>query len=147
MSKQFVIPKHVYWYVVNEISMRKTYQAKIEDIDAEIVTLEGVRGTVAGTGGASYIVGDPAQEAALRIVGLKADREKYQLRIDKINRARNQFEFDWDMKKIFDRRFWDKERQTHNAIMDELHIADRTKYFKMWDQVQYRVAFILCPWP
>jgi hypothetical protein len=102
---------------------------------------------VAGTGGASYIVGDPAQEAALRIVGLKADREKYQQRIDKINRVREQFNGEWDMKKIFDRRFWDSERPTHNAIMDELHIADRTKYFKMWDQVQYRVAFILCPWP
>jgi hypothetical protein len=145
MGKQFVIPKHVYWYVVNEIAMRKTYQAKIEDIDAEIVTLEGVRGTVTGTGGASYIVGDPAQEAALRIVGLKADREKYQQRIDKINRAREQF--DHCELLIFDRRFWENERQTHDVIMDELHIADRNKYFEMWDKVQFRTAFILCPWP
>jgi hypothetical protein len=146
MAKQFIIPKHVYLYLVNEISMRKTYQAKIEDITAEITTLENVRGTVVGTGGASYTVGDPAQEAAFKIVGLKNDREKYQQRIDKINRAREQFG-DWDMKKIFDRRFWDSKRKTHDEIMDELKIANRNTYFTMWDQVQYRTAVILCPWP
>jgi hypothetical protein len=146
MSKQFVIPKHVYWYVVNEINMRKTYQAKIEDIDAEIQTLENVRGTVTGTGGASYVVGDPAQAAALRAAELKADREKYVKRTERINRAREQF--DGELRVIFDRRFWDEERQTHDAIMDELYIADRNKYFEeMWPQVQYRTAFILCPWP
>lgn len=145
MSKKFVIPKHVYWYIVNEIAMRKTYQAKIEDIDAEILTLENVRGTVAGVGGSSYAIGDPAQAAALRAAELRADREKYQQRIDKINRAREQF--DHCELLIFDRRFWDSIRQTHDDIMDELHIADRNKYFEMWDRVQFRTAFILCPWP
>jgi hypothetical protein len=145
MSKKFVIPKHVYLYLVNEISMRKTYEAKINDINAEIQTLENVRGTVAGTGGSSYAIGDPAQEAAFKVVGLKNDREKYQQRIDKINRAREQF--DHCEQVIFDRRFWDSERQTHDNIMDELHVADRNKYFEMWDRVQYRTAFILCPWP
>lgn len=145
MSKKFGIPKHVYWYIVNEIAMRKTYQAKIEDLMAEIQTLQSANALAIGNVGKSYTVGDPAQAAALQAVELKAEMERYQLRLNKINRAREQFSGDYAI--IFDQRFWNDERRTHDDIMDELHIADRNKYFEMWDTVQCRTAFILCPWP
>jgi hypothetical protein len=147
MSKKFVIPKHIYWYLVNEIQMRATYQAKVDDMAEEIETLKNVRITNIsnGGGGSLYAKGDPAQAAALRAVELEADLERYERRLAKINRAREQFS--GELRIIFDRRFWDEERDTHDNIMDELNMADRNKYFEMWDQVQYRTAFILCPWP
>jgi hypothetical protein len=147
MSKKFVIPKHIYWYLVNEIQMRTTYEVKVADMAEEIETLKNVRvnSISNGGGGSLYAKGDPAQAAALRAVELEADLERYQRRLVKINRAREQFS--GELRIIFDRRFWDEERDTHDNIMDELNMADRNKYFEMWDQVQYRTAFILCPWP